>query len=112
METNAVEKKSRENQPDGEWDDRKDYALRRQALRNVKSRFPMLIHFVIYLSINLLLFFINLVTFNGFWWALWPLFGWGLGLSCHAVTSLLIPSIDNVRRRLYHEEINRLRSRA
>lgn len=112
METNVIEKNPMENRPAVDHNDRKDHALRRQALRNSGSIFSVVIHLVVYLSINLLLFFINLATFNGIWWVMWPVFGWGLGLFCHAVVSFLVPSIRSVRRRLYHQELDRLRGRA
>ena len=108
METNAVEKTEVETTAGEKHEARKANSLRHQARANSRARFSVLVHVVAFVTINLLLAFINMMTFAGHWWVLWPLFGWGIGLLCHAVAALLVPSIGSVRRRLYHEELDRL----
>ena len=109
METNAVEKNV---ETAAEKHDSIDGALRRRARLNAGARFSVLVHLVAYVSINLLLAFINMLTFAGHWWVLWPVFGWGVGLLCHMVAALLVPSIGSVRRRLYQQELERMRGKA
>jgi hypothetical protein len=41
-------------------------------------------HVAVYLTVNALLLTLNALT-GGPWWALWPLFGWGIGLAAHGV---------------------------
>lgn len=41
-------------------------------------------HAFAFLAVNAFLFAINFLTTPGEWWALFPLFGWGLGLLFHA----------------------------
>ncbi len=41
-------------------------------------------HLAAYGSVNLFLFMINMVTSPGFFWFIFPLFGWGIGLFIHA----------------------------
>jgi hypothetical protein len=36
------------------------------------------------------LFFINWQTSPNYWWAFWALFGWGIGLSIHALKTFRI----------------------
>jgi len=84
----------------------------RRARAHMEARFSVLVHLVAYLSINLLLYLINMATFAGAWWVLWPVFGWGVGLLCHAIVAFLVPGIANVRRRMYAQELERMRTRA
>lgn len=42
-------------------------------------------HLVVYVAVNLMLVVINLVTWEGYFWAVWPLLGWGTGLAIHAL---------------------------
>ncbi|MHA1300789.1 MAG: 2TM domain-containing protein [Candidatus Helarchaeota archaeon] len=43
------------------------------------------IHLTIYLSVMLLLVWINLAVWEGFLWVPIPAFGWGIGLGAHAI---------------------------
>lgn len=43
-------------------------------------------HLMIFVIINIILFAINMLTSPGYLWFIWPLAGWGLGISIHAVT--------------------------
>ena len=42
-------------------------------------------HLIVYVVVNIGLFFLNLFTSPGFWWFYWPLLGWGIGLFFHAM---------------------------
>ncbi len=46
-------------------------------------------HLVIYLAVNAGLFLINVVS-GGNWWFYWPLFGWGIGLTAHALAVFVL----------------------
>ncbi len=46
---------------------------------------PFLIHLIVYASVNLLLFVIDVLTGPHVTWFQWPLLGWGLGLLAHGV---------------------------
>jgi 2TM domain len=45
-------------------------------------------HFIVYLSVNLLLAVINFVTNPQSLWFFWPLAGWGIGVLGHAILVL------------------------
>ena len=47
-------------------------------------------HLVIYLVINGVLSLANWFT-GPPWWAMWPLFGWGIGLASHAAAVFVLP---------------------
>jgi len=51
------------------------------------------IHLAVYVSVNLFLILMNLLTssHDRTPWALFPLLGWGIGLVCHAIVALSKP---------------------
>ena len=59
-------------------------ALRAQALKRLKDRRGLMAHALAYLSVNVLLVAIWVATGAGFFWPLFPIFGWGIGLAFHA----------------------------
>ncbi len=42
-------------------------------------------HLGVYVLVNVFLIIINLLTSPGFFWAIFPMLGWGIGLGAHAV---------------------------
>src|SRR3954453_15365042 len=46
------------------------------------------IHLTIYLIVNALLIGIWAATGGGYFWPIWPILGWGIGLGCHAAPLL------------------------
>jgi hypothetical protein len=57
------------------------YQRAKQRVEELKGFYT---HLAVYLVINLGLFLIDFVTGGG-WWFFWPLIGWGVGLTIHAV---------------------------
>ena len=53
------------------------YERARKRVKELRSFYGSLTS---YLSVNLLLFLINLVSSPGRWWFYWPLFFWGIGI--------------------------------
>ncbi|RDW17584.1 histidine kinase [Oceanobacillus arenosus] len=41
-------------------------------------------HLLSYILVNIMLFIINMVTDPSYWWFIYPLMGWGIGLIAHA----------------------------
>jgi len=56
-----------------------------RAKKRVREMRGFYTHLVVYVSVNLLLFLINITTSPGVLWFYWPLFGWGMGMVLHAV---------------------------
>src|SRR3954451_7590931 len=46
------------------------------------------IHFTTYLLVNLLLIAIWAAAGGGYFWPIWPILGWGIGVGCHAAPLL------------------------
>ena len=58
--------------------------LRARALRRLHDRRGLMAHGLAYLMVNALLVAIWMATSRGFFWPLFPIFGWGIGLAFHA----------------------------
>lgn len=61
-----------------------DEALRRKALERIEEKKAFRIHLTTYAVINIFLVTIWLVTGMGYFWPIWPMLGWGVGLALHA----------------------------
>ena len=74
-----------------------------EHVRDIKAFYS---HLVIYCAVIALLVLLNLVSWDGYFWAVWPALGWGAGLLVHAAGVFeLIPFFgpDWERRRIARE---------
>jgi hypothetical protein len=83
-----------------------DDDLRRMAVRRAEAKLGFRSHVIAYAVVNAGLLAINLMTSPGYIWALWPMFGWGIGLVAHWA-SVYIDG-DNVRDRMIEAEYEKL----
>ena len=82
-----------------------------EHVRDIKGFYS---HLVIYLAVIALLVIINLVTWSGYFWAIWPALGWGVGVLVHAASVFeLIPFFgpEWERRRIARELARRRRAK-
>lgn len=76
---------------------RPDEALALAHVRKVKGFYVHLIQFVVVMAV---LVAINLVATPRYWWFVWPLLGWGMGLVAHAASVFdLIPFFNGAWER-------------
>ena len=61
-------------------------AEERKARKRVKEMKGYYSHLATYISVNLFLFLINLMLTPSFFWCVFPLLGWGLGMFLHTVS--------------------------
>jgi hypothetical protein len=83
--------------------DTRDEERRRQALERLRKRSEFVNHLVAFVLVNALLVTIWFVTGAGFFWPIFPLFGWGIGVFFHGM--------DTYRRPFSEERIRREMSR-
>ena len=57
-----------------------------EAKKRVEEIRSFYLHFVIYLLVNAGLVVLNLLTSPEYFWFIWPILGWGIGLLIHGVT--------------------------
>jgi hypothetical protein len=63
--------------------------LREIAKKKVVYRFAVRLHISIFLIVNILLYFINIITNPYYYWIVYPFFGWLIGVAEH-ITAYLI----------------------
>jgi hypothetical protein len=62
----------------------------------------------VYVGVNLFLFAISEHGFGQRRWAVFPLFGWGLGLALHGVSVFVLGTGSGLRERMVQRERERL----
>ena len=82
--------------------------LRKQALERVKKRRDFWPHLLVYLMVNTLLVVVWAMTSSGgFFWPVFPIAGWGIGIVMHAWdafwrTGITEEDIDREVARMQH----------
>lgn len=84
-----------------------DVELRRLAIRRADMKLAFRSHLMAYVLVNAGLVVINLLTSPNYFWALWPMLGWGIGLGAHAASVYM--NGEGMRDRLIEEELEKLR---
>lgn len=64
---------------------------RQRAIRRIQAKRAFRAHFAIYLAVNVLLVLIWALTSGGYFWPVWPMLGWGIGVVAHAVSVYATP---------------------
>lgn len=86
-------------------------AMLRLARRRARARMGFLIHLAVYVTVNLMLIGIDLMTPSPVRWAHYSLMGWGLGLVIHGLVVHLLPQGQALHQRLVDREWHRLQAR-
>ena len=84
-----------------------DQALRARAVQRLKKQRDFRIHLLMYLLVNGSLIVIWAMTGAGFFWPVFPIVGWGIGVAANAwdVYSRDLPTETEIRH-----EMDRLRT--
>jgi hypothetical protein len=80
-----------------------DTDLEKVARKRVQMKRGYMVHLLLYLSVNLMLFIIWNVTGRGYPWFIWPLAGWGIGIVANTIVvvmELVAPEERAVQREL------------
>ena len=81
---------------------------RQQAIRRIQAKRGFRVHFAVYLAVNALLVLIWAMSGAGYFWPVWPMFGWGIGVAAHAAGVFFGPS--EISEADIDRELGRLRS--
>ena len=71
---------------------------RQAAIRRIRAKRGFWSHFATYVVVNALLVVIWAVTSPGYFWPIWPMLGWGIGVAANAVSVYLRPSEISEKR--------------
>lgn len=77
-----------------------------EYVRDIRSFYSNLIGYAVIIPV---LVIINLVTNPGYFWAIWPIFGWGIGLVWHglSVFEIFTPFGDEWEKRQIEKRLRR-----
>lgn len=84
--------------------------LQRLAKKRVEQKMGFLTHLLVFVLVNSGLYLLNLLR-GGADWQIFPLWGWGLGLTIHGIVTLLSLQGQDLRERLLQAELRTLRER-
>jgi hypothetical protein len=71
-------------------------AFREQEAKQILRRRFFYLHLSIYLSTNVFIVVIWLLTGAGFPWFIFPIMGWGIGLVAHGVIAFLLSDPEEI----------------
>ncbi|MBL8773411.1 MAG: 2TM domain-containing protein [Phenylobacterium sp.] len=86
-----------------------DVELRRLAIRRADMKLAFRSHLLAYVMVNAGLVAIYIATgdFGDYFWPIWPMLGWGIGLAAHGASVYM--NGEGIRDRLIEEELEKLR---
>ena len=78
------------------------------AKRKIEARMSFFTHLAVYLVVMTLLIILN-VTVNGdYFWAKWPMIGWGSGVIVHGLRTFVFDSKSSLKERLIEKEMQKI----
>ena len=77
------------------------------AKRRVEAKIGFYIHLAVYVVVGILLVAINMTSSAQYFWAKWPLLGWGIGLVFHGVAVFLLHGKSPITDRMIEREMKR-----
>lgn len=58
---------------------------RQWAINRIRAKRAFWVHLTVYILVNALLVFIWAINTSDYFWPMWPMLGWGIGVVAHAV---------------------------
>ena len=65
---------------------------REWAIKRIRAKRGFWVHLAVYLAVNTLLVSIWAASSGDYFWPVWPMLGWGIGVVAHAAAVLVGPS--------------------
>ena len=85
-----------------DWKPTDDVELREQAIRQWRKRRDFRVHLAIYVMVNAFLVTIWAANSMGFFWPIFPIVGWGIGIVANAFDAYSsdVPSEGEIARQM------------
>jgi len=77
------------------------------AKKRVEARMGFYIHLIVYFVVNTVLVILNLTFKKDYFWAIWPILGWGIGLIVHALSTFVFTGESSLKERLIKKEMRK-----
>jgi hypothetical protein len=85
--------------------------IERLARKRAGAKLGWYLHATVYVLVNLVLFAMSREGFGNRPWSMFPLLGWGLGLTLHGISVFMLGTGSDLRERLVQKERERLQRR-
>ncbi|MGI2335715.1 MAG: 2TM domain-containing protein [Dehalogenimonas sp.] len=82
-----------------------------QAVKHVKEKKDFFVHLLTYIVVNTAILLIWMMSGAGYPWFIWPLFGWGIGLTFHFLSVWVFDRQTDWERREIDREIARMKNK-
>jgi hypothetical protein len=104
-----VQTRSRQDASDGVEEEQitNDQDIVERARKRADEKLGFYIHLAAYLLVNALLIVLDLMTSPGTYWFMWPLIGWGIGVSVHGLGVFVVGDGLAIRRKMIDAEIRK-----
>jgi hypothetical protein len=78
-----------------------------KAKLRVEKRMGFYTHLGVYLGVCTLLTILNLTVAGDYFWAMWPIIGWGSGVICHGLFTFVFTSESSAKERMIEKEMQK-----
>ncbi|MFW6365866.1 MAG: 2TM domain-containing protein [Spirochaetota bacterium] len=78
-----------------------------RAERRVEEKMGFITHLAAFIVVNTGLFFVNMFTSPDYFWFVWPLIGWGIGLVFHGLNVFMFTAGSSLRERMIQKELEK-----
>lgn len=81
-----------------------------KAKKKVEAKIGFFIHLVVYIGVNALLVVINFATLDKvtpYYWFIWPLLGWGIGVVFHGIMAFFLAGETSLTERMIEKEMKK-----
>ncbi len=85
----------------------KDQHAYQRAEKRVKARLGFFFHLTVYIAVNTFLCIQNISSPTAYFWAKWPLMGWGIGLFFHGLSVFMLCGKSELVRRMVEKEMQK-----
>lgn len=77
------------------------------AKKKVEARMSFYTHLLVYLVVITMLTILNLTVSGDYFWAMWPMIGWGSGVIIHGLSTFVFDSQSSLKERLIEKEMHK-----
>ncbi len=81
---------------------------KQKAEKIVENKLSFYTHLLVYLIVNTFLIVFNSLNYYGHFWAIYPLFGWGIGLFFHFINTFDVFGSTNLKKKMLAKELAKL----
>ena len=75
--------------------------------KRVETLMRFYTHLAVYLGVITLLTVVNLTVAGDYFWAVWPMIGWGSAVIVHGLSTFVFDSTSSFKERLIEKEIQK-----